>query len=126
LIEEIENWDKEKEAEVMKVRAVKARKREAEELILREEQKIIDEEKRIAREIRIKNGEEVEDEEKEKDKSRVEEQPPADKTAAEGDTGEVAEGEEKPKIEKKPIDDSDDDFKEVEIKTKIREYYSEN
>ena len=29
LIEEIENWDKEKEAEVMKIRAVKAKKREA-------------------------------------------------------------------------------------------------
>jgi hypothetical protein len=61
LIEEIENWEKEKEAEVMKVRAVKAKKREAEEAIQREIQKKIDEEKRIARDLRIKNGEEVED-----------------------------------------------------------------
>ena len=130
LIEEIDNWNSEKEEEVNRKREEKKRKEEEEERLRQEELKAEEEKAKAAAAAKADQEGEEEQKEEEPEKKEEEEQPPAEE-AADGEGGE-GDGEGEGEAKKKDDDDdeietdSDAEFEEVDIKRRFREFRAEN
>jgi adenylate kinase len=107
MLQEIETWNKEKEDGITQRREVKARIRAQEEAIKEEERK------RAAASSTL-----TEKSTKSKKSKAAPEQPPPEEPPAQQPPAE----EEKKKPEEKPETDSDDEYKDIDIKRRIKEF----
>ena len=82
MIEEIVNWNKEKEEEIFRKREIKRKKKEIEEAAAEEERKKLEAEEAKGSKMSKKKSGEGEDDDDERDKSRL------DKSGAEGEAKE--------------------------------------